>query len=307
MNVIKDISSIEFKDIQLSKPQKGLGNEYFSNITYNKKPIYIQTPKCHTKRGVLHNKSRAVCDLYFDNLEFNNFLVNIETKVKNLIYENRHDWFENDINNEDIEYFFNTNVKTNDDKPIQTILRTVNVKKRELSGTQKIEIYDEEENILSYDAILGKNLITIILVKQIRFSNSSFYLDIELKHIMILNNYEIPKLKNDNIKEQKSNKEEPVIVDLENLKVDLNDSIEIKKPSDILHDIYKNAKKKAKEAKKNAVVAYLEAKNIKNTYMIEDSSSDDDNLEESENENENEESDIENLSQISFDDLENNY
>lgn len=304
MNVIKDVSSIDFKDIQLGKPNKGLGNEYFSNIIFNRRPLYIQTPKCYTKRGILQNKNRSVCDLYFEDTQFNNLLVNIETKIKNLIYNNRQEWFENDINNEDIEYFFNTNIKTNEDKPIQTILRTVNVKKKELSSSKNIEIYDEEENILSYDAILGKKLITIILVKQIRFTNSSFYLDIELKHIMIINNYEIPKLKNNDIKEEKSNKKDPVVVDLDNLEIDMNDSIEIKKPSDILHDIYKNAKIKAKEAKKNAVVAYLEAKNIKNTYMIEDSSSDDDNyLEESENE----ESDIENLSQLSFDDLENNY
>ena len=33
--------------------------------------------------------------------------------------------------------------------------------------------------------------------------------------------------------------------------------------------MYKEARNKAKHAKKNAILAYLEAKNIKNTFMID--------------------------------------
>lgn len=57
-------------------------------------------------------------------------------------------------------------------------------------------------------------------------------------------------------------------------------SLTLKKPNQVYFELYKEARNKAKQAKKNAILAYLEAKNIKKTYMIEninDSDSDFDN------------------------------
>jgi len=54
-----------------------------------------------------------------------------------------------------------------------------------------------------------------------------------------------------------------------------NELITLKKPNEVYHELYKEAREKAKIAKKSAIIAYLEAKNIKKTYMI-------DNLDESE-------------------------
>jgi rRNA-processing protein FCF1 len=48
------------------------------------------------------------------------------------------------------------------------------------------------------------------------------------------------------------------------------ESITLKKPNQVYYEIYQKARDKAKEAKKNAIVAYLEMKNIKKTYMLED-------------------------------------
>ena len=45
--------------------------------------------------------------------------------------------------------------------------------------------------------------------------------------------------------------------------------ITLKKPNEIYFDLYKEARNKAKQAKKSAILAYLEAKNIKKTYMLE--------------------------------------
>ena len=47
------------------------------------------------------------------------------------------------------------------------------------------------------------------------------------------------------------------------------ETIQLKKPNQVYFELYKEARKKAKAAKKNAIIAYLEAKNIKKTYMIE--------------------------------------
>ena len=60
---------------------------------------------------------------------------------------------------------------------------------------------------------------------------------------------------------------------------DNNESISLKNHNEVIIDIYKAAREKAKFAKKQALAAYLEVQNIKNTYMldeIEDSDEEDD-------------------------------
>ena len=65
-------------------------------------------------------------------------------------------------------------------------------------------------------------------------------------------------------------------VPLENdLETNENETIKLKKPNEVYYELYKEARQKAKIAKKSAIIAYLEAKNIRQTYMI-------DNLDESE-------------------------
>jgi hypothetical protein len=48
------------------------------------------------------------------------------------------------------------------------------------------------------------------------------------------------------------------------------ETMTLKKPNQVYFELYKEARTKAKEAKKNLVLAYLEAKNIKKTYMLDD-------------------------------------
>jgi hypothetical protein len=73
--------------------------------------------------------------------------------------------------------------------------------------------------------------------------------------------------------------------DLDNL-----ETITLKKPNQVYYEIYKTARKKAKDAKKTAIMAFLEAKNIKKTYMLDD-------LDESEDSD----MDIDNLSEEDLD------
>jgi hypothetical protein len=83
--------------------------------------------------------------------------------------------------------------------------------------------------------------------------------------------------------EELNDPKELLEVDLDvNLENNL-ESITLKKPNQVYFELYKEARNKAKLAKKSAIIAYLEAKNIKKTYMIEnlnDSDSDfDDEIE----------------------------
>jgi len=48
------------------------------------------------------------------------------------------------------------------------------------------------------------------------------------------------------------------------------EAMTLKKPNQVYYEIYQKAREKAKIAKKSAIVAFLEMKNIKKTYMLDD-------------------------------------
>ena len=55
----------------------------------------------------------------------------------------------------------------------------------------------------------------------------------------------------------------------DDLNLDNDSSMTLKKPNQVYFELYKEARNKAKQAKKQAILSYLEVKNIKKTYMIE--------------------------------------
>jgi hypothetical protein len=73
-------------------------------------------------------------------------------------------------------------------------------------------------------------------------------------------------IENDELKEMDDN----------NFNIDTLEPMKLKKPNEFYYEIYKKAKEKAKQAKKDMLVAYLEAKNIKKTYMLDDLEDDSD-------------------------------
>jgi hypothetical protein len=92
------------------------------------------------------------------------------------------------------------------------------------------------------------------------------------------------------VKEEEEQEKEPILENIEvselleiNLdldKVPENEKVQIKQRNDIYYQMYREAKRKAKLARDLALSSYLEAKRIKNTYMIEDVEDSDSDLEE---------------------------
>lgn len=77
---------------------------------------------------------------------------------------------------------------------------------------------------------------------------------------------------------------EEIDFDLEELKDD--EPVQIKTRNDVYYEMYREARRKAKKARDLALSAYLEAKRIKNTYMLNDIEDSDDSDLETEDEDE---------------------
>ena len=83
----------------------------------------------------------------------------------------------------------------------------------------------------------------------------------------------------DILEENKENNEIPEEIDITLDELE-DETVSLKKRNDIYYEMYKDALRKAKMAKDLALNSFLEAKRIKNTYMLDDL--DDSDLEEEE-------------------------
>ena len=59
------------------------------------------------------------------------------------------------------------------------------------------------------------------------------------------------------------------LIEITDMLTSVSEPFVLKKPNDVYYKIYREARTKAKEAKKKSILALLEAKNIKKTYMLE--------------------------------------
>jgi len=95
-----------------------------------------------------------------------------------------------------------------------------------------------------------------------------------------------PTKKEDKMENIGSDEMQEIVFDLDELPE--NDQITLKNRNDVYYEMYREARRKAKYARELALASYLEAKNIKNKYMLDDIDDSDDESGESD------ESDLEN-------------
>jgi len=349
-NIIEPNETFDFSTLSLAHPVGIQGGAYFTRIENNKKPLYIQTPKGQTRQGFVKNGKKYYCDLMFDkNAEMLiNWFEKLEERCQKLIYDRRDTWFQNSLEESDIETAFNSSIRIY--KSGKFYLIRTNVKNNH-NSTPSINIYTEQEVPLTMDDVNTEtNIISILEIQGIKFTSRNFQIEIELKQMMVLNNEPIfnncliktnkplennnqynktleerieidliqsneikqeDKLndldidftqietneiikqsenKNDIIKQsENANSDDNIILDMEDLCEDIEENIDtlkeicdsdqslennletitLKKPNQVYFELYREARNKAKLAKKNAILAYLEAKNIKKTYLIE--------------------------------------
>jgi hypothetical protein len=354
-NIHEPNPTFSFDKLVLTKPISVSGGNYFIKFKMNDYPLYIQSPKCTTKQGIIKAGKRFFTDLMFnnENEEFIQWMENLENYSQKYIYEHRTEWFETELEIHDIENSFAPLLKLY--KSGKYYLARANIPG--VLGKCTLKIYDEQENEVDAETISNnENIITILEIQGIKCSARSFQIEMEIKQMLVLKpekifekclltkgikpiTQHVETFSNNDLDEKEnfhSEEEiacetetvndtdssmpdesienttplmyppeapeapeefqgesevfsnnipesfEPVEIDfnLDDLKTD--DTIQLKNRNDVYYKMYREAKKKAKMAKDLALSSYLEAKRIKNTYMLEDISDSDSDLEESE-------------------------
>jgi hypothetical protein len=333
-NIFDTDSTFKFENISMTTPTSVGSGTFFSKIFVNRSPLYIQSPKCKTRQGIVQSGKKIHADLVFtnDDEEFIQWMELLEQTVKKHIYNNRSKWFDTDMDEDDVDSYMTPTIKFI--KSGKQCLLRVNVSQR--IGTAPLKIYDEDEQSIEMNSINETtSMITILEIQGVRCSSKSFQIDIELKQVMVLkpvNLFEkcIIKSKDRPLAEPVSkyveepvqvpfaevpsrettfpSDKEPLIadpnleehesihieiedentlaknVDIEEFDLNIDtientDIVQLKEKTEVYYQMYKEAKQKAKLAKSLALSSYMEARRIKNLYMLTDVDSSDDDFE----------------------------
>ena len=187
-NIIEPNETFDFTKLTLSHPVGIQGGAYFTKIEYNNKPLYIQTNKSQTRQGFVKTGKKYYCDLMFDkNSEtLIHWFENLEEKCQKIIFEKRFTWFQNNLEESDIEIAFNSTIRVY--KSGKYYLIRTNVKNNH-NNLPAIKIYNETEIPFTMDDVKPEtNVISILEIKGIKFTSRNFQIEIEVKQMMVLDN-----------------------------------------------------------------------------------------------------------------------
>jgi hypothetical protein len=372
-NIYDPTNDFNFGDLTMTSPASITGGNHFSKFLINHNSLYIQTPKCSTKSGLIKSGKKIYTDLVFTNIdeEFIQWIETLEITTRKLIYANREKWFDTELDEDDIESYFAPTVKLF--KSGKQYLVRVNVDQR-VNGSPAVKIYDESETDIDPETLNDKTtMITIVEVKGVRCSAKSFQIELVMKQAMVIKPVEIfdkciikdrTGAKQDNAKSlattiqmgssqtdnqitntqvantlttdtmtnspqvadmliadtltnslesmqdedsqneplddnEKSlaseepniqielketnndiveihNDSEPYEINLDDTNINEEDTIYLKDKTEVYYEMYRNARKKAKLAKSLALSSFMEARRIKNMYMLDDLEDSDD-------------------------------
>jgi hypothetical protein len=185
-NIIEPNDTFDFTKLSLAHPVGIQGGAYFTKIEYNSKPLYIQTFKSQTRQGIVKTGKKYYCDLMFDKnaATLISWFENLEERCQKLIFDRRDTWFQNNLEESDIETAFNSTIRVY--KSGKYYLVRTNVKSH--NSTPFVKIYNENEIPLTPDDIKeGTNVISILEIQGIKFTARNFQIEIDLKQVMVLN------------------------------------------------------------------------------------------------------------------------
>ena len=178
----------DFKKICLANPQPLQGGTYFTKLSVDSNPCYMQLPKCLMRQGIVETKRGKYCDLlYASNAEeeLTNWVSTLEETCQKLIYDKRELWFHNELTKDDIDSMLSSLFRLY--RGGQQLLFRTHIDINRQTGADKCVAYDEKhikQNLKTLD--IKKYIIPLICIEGIKFSSKSFEFETKLLQIMIL-------------------------------------------------------------------------------------------------------------------------
>ncbi len=201
----------DFSKIHLSKAVPLQNGSFYTKVHYSlaEEPLFVYTPKCKSKAGMVTSGSKKYVDLLFsaNNTNLMEWCHNLEERLQALIYEKKDAWFSEDIELDDIQTVFIPLIKIF--KGNHYVLRSYIQQGRNKISNNTVQVYTEDETPRELTDIKEtSDLISILDIQGIKFSQKSFQVNVVVKQIMILE--QTPAFHQCLIKRQKERVDEPV-------------------------------------------------------------------------------------------------
>ncbi len=290
-----------FSDLVLTSPITMNSGTHFIKYKFNDNQFYLQPPKSLLKQNITKGQRRMFCDLLFtnENDEFLRWIENLEEYSKKYIFDNRNNWFESELTEDDIEISFTPILKSYKGGKfymLRTLIPTY-------LGTINLKIYDENENNIEIDQIKeNDNVMTALEFKGIKCSPRSFQVEIELKQLLLLNKENIfdqcilnkPSLVKKKIDTQEENVENVLE---ENIKIEVETKDDLEETKEESYPIEQSnlEKEVQEESLSNEEVKEDIVQEAKEEEKSEEEEEDVVDVEEKEEEGEKSKEDLENL------------
>ena len=279
---ISDVESAFNSTIRVYKSGKYyLVRTNVKNNTSNEPSIKIYDEN-ETPLGIddITNEKEVISILEIQGIKFTSRNFQIEIELKQAMVLNNEPIFESClIKTSKPKHIENNIIETN------TFLGINNTLKNDFKREEEII----EEPLDSLEQILESNLNPILDIdisnesledntkKNTELNSSTTTTNTNTSNVKILsnddnNNDDLLELDftDLNIEEKKNEETKDLTeIDFDELTQNNLETLTLKKPNQVYFELYKEARNKAKMAKKSAIIAYLEAKNIKKTYMLE--------------------------------------
>lgn len=180
-------------NIEYTEPSK-IGNIYYSKISYNDNPLYIQTSRMKNTTDIKKVNIKKPFDLKFniDNSNMYDFLNKLDDNNINVVSENSSEWFGKNLTIENSE-----NMYRNISNPLQKNKKNnINFKVPIINEEILCKIYNQEKIDLDINDILtDQECILIIHIRGIKFFKSYYICDYYITHIKTFSklSYSIPE------------------------------------------------------------------------------------------------------------------
>ncbi len=183
MAIILGNNNIDFEKLSLGIPNQLQKNLYFSRIFLDDAPIYIQTNECFTSTGIKETNKKGFCDLVYKDFEtVTTFFGSLENKIRDRVLENSDEWFEDSFTSDDLEDSFTTSIGYHK----QGIRLRTYLHKNSITEIYNFNCYNFNHELISNDKLtIGSNLIPIIEIVGIKFTDKSFTVELKLVQVLI--------------------------------------------------------------------------------------------------------------------------
>lgn len=282
-------NSFEFSQLKLAKPQPIPGGNYFIRLSVSGKPLYIRHPKCKTKQGFFKAGKRYHTDLMFtpEDTNFIEWMENLENHCQKMLHENSDQWFEDAMEIHDIENYFTAPLKIF--KSGKFYIARVNVSTN--LGNPILKIYDEDENLIAMDKVDNKvDVMSVLEIKGIKCSATSFQIEMEIKQMMIMKPEDLfdKCLFRTNISMMTPSSSITQEVENANLQPEVDESvnetsIQVEEPQDTTNELLNESKEQEKQEETNQEVLVEDVEENEEEIILKNEDPGEEPLEQPEN------------------------